>query len=329
MTALVVRLDGFDGVLLAGPAVRAVAARTGDVTLLCTRRGAPAARLLPHVRDVVVWEPAGDEGPRGVPEGQGDGADGLGGGAEDLVRRLRAAAYDTAVVLTPYGHSPLPVARLLRSARRAAWIGADGDEPAGVLDVCHRRLPGRHEAEAALDTAAAMGFRPRTGDDGRLRVLPAPDTAQLTGGNGPYVVLHPGAAAGSPEWGAERCAQTAALLADAGHRVAVTGTAQEAAVTRRVAGVTAVDLGGRTSPRTLVGVVRGADCVLAGDADIAHLAAAVGTPVVSLPSKAAPAGDRAPYKVPSVLFGDDACPGAEHEATPLDVVEAVRQLLAA
>ncbi|MFF9324762.1 glycosyltransferase family 9 protein [Streptomyces sp. NPDC014776] len=315
MTALVVRLDGFDGVLLAGPAVRAVAARTGDVTLLCTRGGAPAARLLPHVADVVVWEPAEPEGP--------DGA------GEELLRRLRATTYDTAVVLTAHGHSPLPVARLLRAARGTARIGADGDEPAGVLDVCHRRAPGRHEAEAALDTAAAMGFRPRTGDDGRLRVLPAPDTAQLTGGNGPYVVLHPGAAAASPEWGAERCARTAALLADAGHRVAVTGTPEEAAVTRRVAGGIGVDLGGRTSPRTLVGVLRDADCVVAGDADTAHLAAAVGTPVVSLPSKAAPVGDRAPYRVPSVLFGDDSCPGAEHEATPEDMVAAVRHLLTA
>ncbi|MEV0977547.1 glycosyltransferase family 9 protein [Streptomyces sp. NPDC049915] len=314
MTALVARLDGFDGVLLTGPAVRAVAARSGAVTMLCTPAGAPAARLLPHVDDVVVWEPAGPES--------------AGGRDAELLRRLRTTAYDTAVVLTPSGHSPLPVARLLRSVRGAARIGAEGDESAGVLDVCHRREPGRHEAQAALDTAAAMGFRPRTGDDGRLRVLPAPDTAQLTGGNGPYVVLHPGAAARSPEWGTERCARTAALLADAGHRVAVTGTAQEAAVTGRVAGDTAVDLGGRTSPRTLAGVLRNADCVLAGDADTAHLAAAVGTPVVSLPSKAAPVGDdRAPYKVPAVLFGDDTCAGAEREATPRDIVEAVGRLL--
>jgi hypothetical protein len=33
--------------------------------------------------------------------------------------------------------------------------------------------------------------------------------------------------------------------------------------------------------------------------------------------------------VPSVLFGDDTCPGAEHEATPQDVVAAVRRLLTA
>ncbi|MFD8489616.1 glycosyltransferase family 9 protein, partial [Streptomyces sp. NPDC059712] len=40
MKALVTRLDSFGDVLLAGPAVRAVAARADHVTLLCVSRGA-------------------------------------------------------------------------------------------------------------------------------------------------------------------------------------------------------------------------------------------------------------------------------------------------
>ena len=45
---LVVRLDGAGDVLLAGPAVRAVAA-AAEVTMLCGPDGAGAARLLPGV----------------------------------------------------------------------------------------------------------------------------------------------------------------------------------------------------------------------------------------------------------------------------------------
>ena len=53
---LVTRLDGAGDVLLAGPAVRAVAAaRDTEVTLLCGPAGAAAARVLPGVADVVVW----------------------------------------------------------------------------------------------------------------------------------------------------------------------------------------------------------------------------------------------------------------------------------
>ena len=46
---LVVRLDSDGDVLLAGPAVRAVAAGAGHVTLLCGPRGRAAAELLPGV----------------------------------------------------------------------------------------------------------------------------------------------------------------------------------------------------------------------------------------------------------------------------------------
>ncbi|CAM5265517.1 glycosyltransferase family 9 protein [Streptomyces aurantiogriseus] len=331
MKALVVRLDSFGDVLLAGPAVRAVAAHCSRVTMLCGPRGEPAARLLPGVDEVIVWSaPWEGVDPPSVREADVDG----------LVQRVREAAFDVALVLTSFHQSPLPTALVLRLAgvRR---IGADSvDHPGSLLDVRHRRLPGRHEAEAALDTAAAMGFPPRPGDDGRLRVLPPPDTIALTG-NGPYVVVHPGASAPARAWGAERCAEAVALLADAGHRVIVTGGPDETGLTRRVSGDTAVDLGGKTEPRVLAGVLRTADVVVCGNTGPAHLAAAVGTPVVSLFAPVVPAERWAPYGVPSVLLGDQTapcagtrarhCPVPRHpcleEVTAQDVVQAVRKLL--
>src|ERR687893_2951152 len=53
--SLVVRLDNDGDVLLAGPAVRAIAAGASRVTLLCGPRGRQAAALLPGVDDVLVW----------------------------------------------------------------------------------------------------------------------------------------------------------------------------------------------------------------------------------------------------------------------------------
>ncbi|MEU0743643.1 glycosyltransferase family 9 protein [Streptomyces sp. NPDC006134] len=351
MKALVARPGGFGGVLLAGPAVRAVATRATHVTMLCDPGGAPAARLLPHVDDVVVWDtpahaPAEGTGPpSAAPAGPGgpDSANGT-DGTDDVVRRLREEAYDVALVLAPQPQNPLPTARLLRTARvrRIGATAAGTEDPHadgtgrtdGLLDVRLPRRPGRHEAETALDTAAAMGFGLRTGDDGRLRVLPAPDTAPLTG-NGPYVVVHPGSEDPSRAWDAGRCAEAVALLADAGHRVVVTGGPGETALTRRVSGATAVDLGGRTTPRVLSGVLRNADAVVTGAAGPAHLAAAVGTPVVTPAALAAPAESRAPYWVPAVLLGSRTrpCPpaGPGHpwdEASPEDVARAVRDLLA-
>ena len=51
---LVARQDSMGDVLLAGPAVRAVAAWAGRVTLLCGPRGREAGELLPGVDEVVV-----------------------------------------------------------------------------------------------------------------------------------------------------------------------------------------------------------------------------------------------------------------------------------
>ncbi|MFI0235130.1 glycosyltransferase family 9 protein [Streptomyces sp. NPDC016845] len=311
MKALVVCLDGMSGVLLSGPAVRAVAAGAEHVTLLCSPRGEAAAALLPGVDEVLVWDaPWEGARPPTVDEADVDG----------LLRRLREAAYDVALVVPTSARGPLPIALLLRMAH-VHRIGAEGvDHPATLVDVSHPRLPGRHDAEAGLDLAAALGFAPRAGDDGRPRILPAPDTSGLTG-NGPYVVLHPGAGAPERRWGAGRAAETVALLADAGHRVVVTGGPDESGLCREVSGGTAVDLGGRTGLRTLAGVVRAADVVVAGDTGPAHLAAATGTPVVSVRSPAVSAERRDPYGVPAALLGG---PGG---ATPQDVLRAVRSLM--
>lgn len=333
MKALVICGDSFGGVLLAGPAVRAVGARATRVTLMSGPRGAPAARLLPEVDDVLVWEAPWEGG--NAPAVEDADVDGL-------TRRLREAAYDVALILTSRGRSPLPAALLLRMAH-VPRIGAECTDHAGtLLDVRHRRVPGRHEAQAALDTAAAMGFVPRTGDDGRLRVSPTPDTTGLTG-NGPYVVVHPGAGAQARAWSPDNCAEGVSLLADAGHRVVVTGGPDETGLTRYVSGDTAVDLGGRTDLRTLAGVLRTADAFVGGNTGAAHLAAAVGTPVVSLFSPVVAAERWAPYGVPSVLLGDQGsacadtgarrCPVPGHpcldEVTPQDVVRAVHKLLSA
>jgi ADP-heptose:LPS heptosyltransferase len=299
MKALVTRLDSFGDVLLAGPAVRAVAARAEKVTLLCGPRGEPAARLLPGVDEVLVWDApwAGFEPP---PVDRAE--------IEKLLDSLDA---DTALVLTSFHQSPLPTALLLRLAG-VRHIAADSvDYPGSLLDVRHQRAPHAHEAEAALDLAEAAGF-PRA-DDGRLRVLPPPDTARLTGPE-PYVVLHPGASVPARAWSPQRCAQAVRELAEAGHRVVVTGGGGERDLTARVAGAHGLDLGGRTGAAELAGVLAGARAVVTGNTGPAHLAAAVGTPVVSLFAPVVPAERWRPYGVPYVLLGDQSAPCADSRA---------------
>ena len=62
----------------------------------------------------------------------------------------------------------------------------------------------------------------------------------------------------------------------------MTGGPDERDLTAYVAGDWAIDLGGETTLAQLAGVLERADAVVVGNTGPAHLAAAVGTPVVSL-----------------------------------------------
>jgi ADP-heptose:LPS heptosyltransferase len=131
-----------------------------------------------------------------------------------------------------------------------------------------------------------------------------------------------------------------AALAAAGHRVVVTGGPGERELTAATAGRGAVDLGGRTSLAGLAGVLAEADCLVVGNTGPAHLAAAVGTPVVSLFAPTVPFGQWLPYRVPWVRLGDAAaacrhtravrCPVPGHPCLagvePAEVVAAVELL---
>src|SRR5215217_4759092 len=177
---LAVRLDNDGDVLLAGPAIRAVAAGAQHVTLLCGPRGRAAAELLPGVDDLVVWRaPWIDPEPDPV-----DRAD-----VEALVERIAVLGADRAVIFGSFHQSPLPTALVLRLAG-VPWVGATSvDYPGSLLDLRHRIRDDVHEVERSLDLVFAAGFRLPDGDDGRLAVRrtgpPAMDEE--------YVVVHPGA----------------------------------------------------------------------------------------------------------------------------------------
>ncbi len=329
-TVLVARLDNAGDVLLQGPLVRAVAAGAERVVFLAGPAGAGAAALLPGVDEVWTWACPwilGDPPPV-------DPADLAG-----FTERVRALAPDEAVVSTSFHQSPLPLALLLRTAGVPRISAVSVDYPGSLLDVRHRVDDDLPEPERALSLARAAGFDLPDGDDGRLAVRrPLPETPYEPG----YVVLHPGASVPARAWPAERCAEAVEALADAGHRVLVTGGPGERALTAAVAGTRGVDLGGTTTLPGMAALLDGAAAVVVGNTGPAHLAAAVGTPVVSLFSPVVPAARWAPHGVPTVLLGDQdapcrgtrarVCPVPGHpcltSVTAADVVAAVEKVSA-
>lgn len=308
---LVARLDNVGDVLLAGPAVRAVAAGSSRVTFLAGSAGAAAARLLPGVDEVATFDApwVGYE----PPPAERAAVDGL-------VADLAAGGVDRALILTSFHQSPLPLALLLRLAG-VGEIGATCvDYPGSLLDVRHADDDRRHEVEQALSLAERFGHRLPDGDDGGLAVRrPLPDTAPF---DGPYVVVHPGASVPARGWDAEQARRCVGLLAAEGRRVAVTGGPGERDLTAFVAGAAGdhvVDLGASHDLAGLAGVLDGADVVVAGNTGPAHLAAAVGTPVVSIFAPVVPVHRWRPWGVPTVVLGDQdvPCAGCRARTCPI------------
>ncbi len=329
---LVARLDNDGDVLLTGPAIRAVAAGAERVTLLCGPRGRRAAELLPGVDAVVVHRAAWiDLEPVPV-----DRAAMLA-----LVDELAALEVDEALVFVSFHQSALPLALLLRMAGVPRIAAISEDFPGSLLDLRHRDPGDVHEVERALSLAHAAGFALPEGDDGRLAVRrdAAPPAALPAA---PYVVVHPGASVPARAWSPGRHRELVAALTAEGRRVVVTGAPAErelcAAVAAGAADADAVlDLGGRTSLGELAEVLAGAACVVVGNTGPAHLAAAVGAPVVSLFAPTVPAVRWRPWRVPHELLNVEVpcalcrareCPVAGHPClegvsvrTVLDAVE--------
>lgn len=330
-TVLVTRTDNDGDVLLAGPAIRAIAANAGSVLLLVSPAGEQAARLLPGVSDVLVWPcPWSGFEPPAVDSGS----------TNALVESIRAEGVGTAFVLTSFHQSPLPMALLLRLAGVPRIAAYSVDYPGSLLDLRDRDEPApeRHEVERSLTLVGRWGYRLPEGDDGALAVrapLPAVPLPQA-----PFVVVHPGASVPARAPRPEHARAIVRALHASGWSVVVTGSPAERELCSVIADGVAENRSGRTSYRELAALLAAARCVVVGNTGPAHLAAAVGTPVVSLFAPVVPAARWAPWRVPSVLLGDQhagcrdsrarTCPVPGHpclsEVTADEVVNAVTKL---
>lgn len=333
---LVARPDGLGDVLLAGPAVRAVAASGAQVTMLAGPEGAPAAGRLPGVRAAIVARlPWIDADPEPVTRAD----------FQSLVERLRAGRFDEAVILSSFHQSALPLALAARLAGIAQIAAISDDYPGSLLDLRHQVPEDLHEVERNLSLAGAAGHRLPAGDDGRLAVT-APAEQRIDAAPDRYVVVHPGASVAARTLSAPHWQRVVAALADAGVPVVVSGGPHDAALTRYVSNVVCpnvIDRGGTTDFDAMSALLRRADAVVVGNTGPAHLAAAVGTPVVSIFAPTVPANRWRPWMVPHVLLGDQTitCRGCRARTCPLgeqrclqtiapdDVVAAVHALAGA
>lgn len=285
---LCVRLDSLGDVLMCTPAMRAL--REGGehrrLTLLASPAGASLAAYLPELDEVIAFRAPWMKHPRERERTA----------VADCLAELRRRAFDAIVIFTSFSQSPLPAAMLGHLAGIPLSIATCRENPYGLLTdwvaETERERPVRHEVQRQLDLVAAAGC---TSDDTRLsfRVPLAAEQAVrdrlLARGIDaarPFLVLHPGASAPSRRYPARRWAALLGLLGRGLHLpLVLTGGADEAAdidAIIREAAVPAVSLAGQLDLGELGALLRQAALLIANNTGPAHIAAALGTPVVSL-----------------------------------------------
>jgi len=346
---LCVRLDALGDVLMCTPAMRALhtALPGRSLTLLSSPSGAAALPFIPELDDAIVhaapWMKAG------VPAQPG--------ALLELAATLAARRFDAAVVFTTYTQSALPAALLCWLAGIPLRLAHCRENPYHLLTDWvpdpepHTMV--RHEVQRQLDLVRRVGAE-RPCHAGRPLALSfavrADDLAAVRGRlqhlgvdpDQPWLLLHPGASAASRRYPAGHWARVLTLLGlRTGLPLVITGSAAETGLAEEIragCGVAAHSLAGQLSLGELGAALRLAAVALTNNSGPAHVAAAVGTPVVALYALTNP--QHTPWHVRSrVLFQDvpcrfcfkSSCPAGHHAClagvAPERVVEAVLDLL--
>jgi lipopolysaccharide heptosyltransferase II len=307
---LAVRLDTVGDVLMATPAIRALAAPRRELTLLTSKAGAAIARLVPELSEVIEWEAPWMRASGGQVDPEADRA---------MVEGLRAGRFDAAVIFTAFSQSSLPAAFLCTLAGIPLRLAHSRDKPYALLtDWVPETEPEhgiRHEVRRQLDLVAHVGAA--TGDERLSLAVPAAAAAAARerlgaagiGGDDRWLVLHPGASAASRRYPPDAFAAAARRFADEdGARVVVTGDARERELAGGIAAAVpgAMSLAGELDLAELCAVIAEAPLLVSNNTGPAHLAAAVGTPVVDVYALTNP--QHAPWAVAHrLLFRDVPC----------------------
>ncbi|EKE43844.1 ADP-heptose--LPS heptosyltransferase II [Oceaniovalibus guishaninsula JLT2003] len=308
---LAVRLDAMGDVLMTAPALAAIkgsGAGTRHLTLLTSPAGAAVARLIPAIDDVIVYRAPWSKLPPGtLPDPDADLA---------LIEMLRARRFDAAAIFTVHSQSALPATLICHLAGIPLRLAYCRENPYDLLtDWVRETEPAahlRHEARRQIDLVASVGLR---GPEAPGLVLPASAeraaAARLRAlgldGSRNWCVLHPGASAPSRRAPLATFVKAAEILTQRhGWRILVTGHGAEATLADRIATLSGVAATGPMELPDLAALIARAPVLVTNNTGPAHLAAALGTPVVDL--YALTNLQHAPWKAKGrVLFRDVPC----------------------
>lgn len=337
---LCVRLDAMGDVLMTTPALRAISdGGRRRITLMTSQSGAAIANYIPEISETIIYDCPWMKQSGGIPNRQDDLA---------MITHLSSRNFDAAIIFTVFSQSPLPAALLCYLAgipRRLAhcrenpyhlltdWI-PDTDSPPNV----------RHEVTRQGDLVKHAGWTTRN-KQLSLRI-PTAETAEieemvrLPDHHSPWILVHPGATAPSRRYPPQLFSRVVKRLAALGFRMIFTGTASEVGLVEEIryeVRDASESLAGKLSLGQLIALIAGSPLLVTNNTGPAHIAAAVGTPIVSLYALTNP--QHTPWSTASIVLSHDApcrncfksvCPEGHHSCLagipPESVVQACMTL---
>jgi ADP-heptose:LPS heptosyltransferase len=305
---LCIRLDNMGDVVMCTPAMRALrAAGARQLTLLTSEAGGRVAPYIPEVDATLTYDPAWVKN-----ASEGNQAD------RDIVERLRTLKPDAAVIFTTYSQSPLPAALMCHLAGVPRVLAHCRENPYRIIsDWVKETEPAggiRHEVQRQLDLVAHVGARcddtrmsfhvDRADRESLYRKLVARGIHE-TGG---WICVHAGATAPSRRYPADMMMQALIGLRGEGRRVLLLGGHEDPLLMQAVEagrpmlpGFT--DLSGELTLGELGAVMEAAAVMICNNSGPAHLAAALGVPVVDLYALTNP--QHTPWQTPARVLNHD------------------------
>ncbi len=275
---LIVRTDRIGDVILTTPSITALrrAFPQTKITLLVSMLTRDLVEGMETLDEVLVDDRKGEH--RGFP------------GFLKLVRTIRDRQFDLAVVYHTKKRTNLLCA-LSRIPRR---IGYRNEKLGFLLTdrlIDHRAEGKLHEAEYCLNVLAPLGI---VSDDLELTVSFQPEAEQWAeqwvrshvADRSPLIALHPGASCPTKRWPVERFARLARMIREKhSAQLVLIGGKEERwdleDITRECPqGVR--DLKGQTSVAQMASLLKRCTLLVSNDSGPVHVAAAAGTPVVSI-----------------------------------------------
>jgi lipopolysaccharide heptosyltransferase II len=309
---LCVRLDTIGDVLMTEPALRALAQSLPGrrLTLLTSAAGREAARLIPHLNEIMVYDAPWMKSARASRTSTQDFA---------LIEELRTRRFDAAVIFTVYSQSALPAALLCTLADIPLRAAHSRENPYGLLtDWIRETEPDirvRHEVRRQVDLVTSIGC---AAADDRLSIAVGAAASrsidqllsQRIDPSKPWIIMHPGASAESRRYPIGSFAAVASGLRRAlACEILWTGSKEEVpliAEAQRAMGERSQSLAGALNLEELAALIAKAPLLISNNTSAVHLASAVSTPVVDLYALTNP--QHTPWRVPCrVLFEDVPC----------------------